>query len=109
LRNEQIKEEEKQQVINRILKESSRFTRKKLREETNANLKPKRDGPCIKYYSSQAASILTLPPAMPLSALLYVPRKRSRSHADCSCGNPGKYCCPKTSKRFCSISCYKQL
>jgi hypothetical protein len=50
---------------------------------------------------------LTLP--QHLSLFPQLPCKRPRDQLVCACGSKGKYCCPRTFKRFCSAGCFAKL
>mmetsp|Transcript_26250 Transcript_26250/g.46936 ORF Transcript_26250/g.46936 Transcript_26250/m.46936 type:complete len:168 (+) Transcript_26250:106-609(+) len=102
-RNDRLREQQKLELIERILRDGSRVNKKKPRTFVRKPL----EGPIIKYSSTPESSSLTIPPHFSLFTSLH--SKRPRDKQSCECGVEGKYCCPRTYKRFCSVTCFANL
>lgn len=110
-------DEARQQLINKILNESSKKLKKKAEEsqcdskrELRLAIKPRPDPPCVKLISRPQGMHLAVPSAIDIHQLLnsHSPRPQ-RPTESCACGQTAKYRDPTSLRSYCSVPCFKQI
>jgi len=113
-----LDDEARQQLINRILNDSSKKLKKKAEEsqadfkrEQRSSLKSRPDPPCVKLISRPQCTYLQVPSAIDIRQLLNCqsPARPQRLAEVCECGGVGKYREPGSLRAFCSVQCFQLL
>ena len=112
-----LDDEAREQLIYKILNESSKKLKKKAEEqaefkrEQRSALKPRPDPPCVKLISRPQGSYLLVPSAINIHQLLNCQSisRPQRTAEFCQCGREGKYRDPISLKTYCSVPCFQLL
>lgn len=113
-----LDEEARQQLISRILNDSSKKLKKKAEEsqadfkrEQRSCLKLRPDPPCVKLISRPQGTYLQVPSAIDIRQLLNCQNtaRLPRTVERCECGEKGKYRDPGSLKTYCSVQCFQVL
>lgn len=109
-------DEVREQLIYKILNESSKKLKKKaenqaeIKHEQQAALRPRLDPPCVKLISRPQSTCLVLPSAITYRQLFnsQTPRPK-RTISDCECGRKARYRDPGTLRFYCSVPCFRVI
>jgi len=109
-------DEVREQLIYRILNDSSKKLKKKAEDQAEAKReqlsasKPRLDPPCVKLISKAECTYLVLPSAISIRQLLNCQTPRpQRLIQFCKCGRQGRYRDPGSLRAYCSVPCFRLI